>query len=614
MMLAAAANHLWQSTLVAAAIALATLALRRNHASVRHALWLAASAKFLVPFAALIALGSALGPLTPVPLRQRGVTIVVDFVGEPLVTDLPERSPAPAVPRSGSVVHSLEAFVIVLWGAGALVVLATSWRRRRRIASLVRASAAIEDGPEIAVLRRLERRAGLSRPIAVVRFDDSIEPGIFGIARPVLLWPSAIAERLTAEQASAILAHEVAHVRRRDNFAAALHGVVEAVFWFHPLVWWIGARLIDERERACDEEVVRGGGEPALYAESILTACRVFVEAPRAWVAGVTGSDLSSRIERIMRGHTVRRLSVWTKVLLAAVAVATIMVPVGLGALNAPYRRPARPAQTAAPSPLHFEVAAIKPNKSGPGPVRIETNPGGRFNATNVTLKYLVQFAYRLQAFQVVGGPDWLTSDRFDIVAKGDDENGSGSIAEPVEGFSRTQLMLQTLLAERFKLIVRIEQKEQPTYSMVLARSDHRLGASLSPSKVDCTVEAERRAQSVVKSANGPEVPCGIRMGMGSLAMGGATLSQLARSLSNMLDRTVLDRTGLTGTFDATLKFTPDQSTPGFAEKAKYIPSIDPNGPSIFTALQEQLGLKLDAAKGQLDLLHIVSADQPTPN
>ena len=88
----------------------------------------------------------------------------------------------------------------------------------------------------------------------------------------------------------------------------------------------------------------------------------------------------------------------------------------------------------------------------------------------------------------------------------------------------------------------------------------------------------------------------------------------LARALSTLLDRTVLDRTGLTGTFDATLKWTPDQSTPGLAEKLKYIPTIDPNGPSIFTALQEQLGLKLDSSKGQADLLRVVSVDLPTPN
>ena len=96
--------------------------------------------------------------------------------------------------------------------------------------------------------------------------NQAIEPGVFGIVRPVLMWPAGIEDRLSGEQIEAILAHEVAHVRRRDNLAALIHMLVEAVFWFHPLAWWIGARLVDERERACDEEVVRRGTEPDVFS------------------------------------------------------------------------------------------------------------------------------------------------------------------------------------------------------------------------------------------------------------------------------------------------------------------------------------------------------------
>ena len=123
---------------------------------------------------------------------------------------------------------------------------------------------------------------------------------MFGILRPVLLWPRDIDMRLDDAQVHAILAHELAHVRRRDNLTAAMHMFVEAVFWFHPLVWWIGARLVDERERACDEEVVRLGNDPHVYAESILKTCQFYVESPLTCVPGVTGSDLKKRIERIM--------------------------------------------------------------------------------------------------------------------------------------------------------------------------------------------------------------------------------------------------------------------------------------------------------------------------
>jgi bla regulator protein BlaR1 len=136
-----------------------------------------------------------------------------------------------------------------------------------------------------------------------------MEPGVVGIFRPVLLLPEGILDRLTPAQLEAIVAHELCHVRRRDNLTAAIHMVVETIFWFHPLVWWIRARLIDERERACDEEVLRLGNQAEVYAESILEACKLYLESPLACVSGVTGSDLKKRIESIMANRHAVRLS-----------------------------------------------------------------------------------------------------------------------------------------------------------------------------------------------------------------------------------------------------------------------------------------------------------------
>jgi uncharacterized protein (TIGR03435 family) len=615
---AAVANHIWQSTVFALIVALAALVFRRNRAAVRHGLWLAASAKFLVPFAALVALGGAFGTRARAPILQRDVTIVLEVVGQPFTGSLPVLHAPPTLPPRDTPPDRLVAIAGVVWLTGVIAVLATWLVRRRRVAAIVRASMRVDDGPELAALRRLERRAGLSRPIPMVASPAPLEPGVFGIFRPVLIWPASIGAHLNADQLVTILSHEVAHVRRRDNLAAAIQTFVEALFWFHPLVWWIGARLVEERERACDEDVVRAGGEPEVYAETILTACRVFLEAPHACVAGVTGSDLKKRIERIMNNTATRRLTTSSKLLLTAGTIGTLLVPVGVGAVNAPRARVRVSSRQVNKLRAMFEVAAVKPNKSGPGPVRIQTSPGGRFVATNVTLKNLIQFAYRLQSFQVVGGPDWLNTVRFDIAAKGDETDDANQFLadQQSERPNRVQLRVQSLLEDRFKLVVRTETDEQPMYWLVLARSDGRLGTALRQSTVDCGIEKERSAQNVVKVPleNVSQPPCGIRMGMGSILVGGATLTQFAGTLAGMLERTVVDRTGLTGTFDATLKFTPDQSTPGFAEKARYIPTIDPDGPSIFTALQEQLGLKLDARKGQVDVLRIVSADQPTPN
>src|SRR5207247_4024707 len=126
-----------------------------------------------------------------------------------------------------------------------------------------------------------------------------LEPGVVGLFSPILLLPEGIAERLTPPQLEAVLGHELCHIRRRDNLTSAIHMIVEAVFWFHPMVWWIGARLVEERERACDEAVLSLGSEPHDYAEGILNVCKSYLESPLSCVSGVTGSDLKERIQGI---------------------------------------------------------------------------------------------------------------------------------------------------------------------------------------------------------------------------------------------------------------------------------------------------------------------------
>ena len=166
-----------------------------------------------------------------------------------------------------------------------------------------------------------------------------LEPGVFGVFRPVLLLPDGIGDRLAPAELQAILAHELCHVRRRDNLATLMHMIVEAVFWFHPLVWWLGARLIDERERACDEEVLRMGSEAEAYAEGILKVCELYLQSPLKCVAGVTGANLKKRIEAIMANRPMRNLSLPKKVGLVLAAVLAIAIPVILGITNAPELR-----------------------------------------------------------------------------------------------------------------------------------------------------------------------------------------------------------------------------------------------------------------------------------
>src|SRR5262249_49375849 len=118
------------------------------------------------------------------------------------------------------------------------------------------------------------------------------EPGVVGFLRPVLILPAHFLEHLNPRQLGAILTHELCHVRRRDNFSAGVRRLVEAIFWFNPLVWWIGSGMVEERELACDEEVLRTGYEPSDYVAGILQVCRLYVESPLPCISGVTGADV----------------------------------------------------------------------------------------------------------------------------------------------------------------------------------------------------------------------------------------------------------------------------------------------------------------------------------
>ena len=145
-----------------------------------------------------------------------------------------------------------------------------------------------------------EERLVIEPPVRLLLSSSGMEPGIFGIVRPVLLWPAGLSDRLDDVQIEAIMAHEIEHVRRHDNLTSAIHAFVEAIFWFHPLVRWMTAKLNEERERACDERVLEQNSRPEAYAESILKVCSFCMEPAAACVSGVSGADLKSRILRIM--------------------------------------------------------------------------------------------------------------------------------------------------------------------------------------------------------------------------------------------------------------------------------------------------------------------------
>jgi beta-lactamase regulating signal transducer with metallopeptidase domain len=309
------ADHIWQSTLFAGILALVVWTLRRSRARVRHGLWMAGLAKFLLPFSALIAIGAHLPWRTSVHLAAPSISPAVLAVSEPFA--------APAGIASAPTPSLLPAILLLTWLCGLAAIAGSWWVRWRRIAAAVRDGAPVD--------RQFAIRA--------VSCSAMVEPGVFGILRPVLLLPAGIFERLTAEQLETVIAHELYHVRHRDNLWATFQMLVETVFWFHPLVWWIGRRMVEKRERACDEAVLRAGGEPRIYAEAILSVCKFYTEAPVACVSGVTGANLKRRIEAIMSKNIGREMRPAQKLGLAIASLAAITVPITIGMLHSPTVR-----------------------------------------------------------------------------------------------------------------------------------------------------------------------------------------------------------------------------------------------------------------------------------
>ena len=290
------------------------------------------------------------------------------------------------------------------------------------------------------------------------------------------------------------------------------------------------------------------------------------------------------------------------------------------------------------PAPV-FDVTSVKRNTST-GPMTIRNAPGN-MSAVNMPLRQLIRIAYQLQDFQIIGVPDWANTDRFDVEGRFDPAAirppGPTPQAPPM------MLMLRGLLRDRFGLVARVETRDLPILALRVARTDGRLGPQLKPSAVDCAAlgrggsppggrvggpTTEGRPGGPPPDGRGlppPGTPfslgerplCGDRMGFGQLLGGGTPMSRLATQiLAQLTGRVVVDKTGLTGAYDIDLKWTPtpDQLPQGPPPPGFELPAIDPNGPSLFTALQEQLGLKLDAERGPVEVLVVEKLVPPTEN
>lgn len=681
---AALGNHLWQSTAVTGIAWLLALSLRKNHARTRYWVWMIASVKYLIPFSLFIAAGESLRAAFATPIQKPALAAVMEQITLPF----PQTALPADVIYSGAVPAAtlqlgnlLPPILLAVWLCGFLFVLSSWVRGWLKIRASLRASWRMTLLAEVPVL---------SSPLL-------IEPGIFGIFRPVLLLPEGITAQLTTEQLGAIVAHEMCHVRRRDNLTAAMHMVVEALFWFHPAVWWIKNRLLDEREQACDEIVLQSGNQADVYAESILHVCKFCLESPLACVAGVAGSDLKRRIVRIMTERVSLKLGLGRKLLLALGATVAIAVPVVFGlvhiqhvdaetsvgsqargfagtwqgtlhahkdlrlvfqvykAVGGGYHAdfysidqseppfsvtkigldgatvrfsvadmgsvfegklspdatsiagtlsqrdhslPLTLARTtpetawaisaqlppmAANADPSLDAVTIKPGDPG-DPVEGVGFVPPHLKIVNNTLSELIAYAYGLSAKQIVGAPAWVATDKFDITGQPD------VVGRP--GYKQKSSMVQKLLAERFKLSFHRDQKEQSVYVLSVVK-----GGSM-----------------LTKSAGDPNGPTVLRWqgAPGALVMQDANMGHLIRLLQGtVLDRPVLDQTGLEGKFDFTLNWTPDDSQfHGMGAKFSH-PTGTNAPPPLSVAMHDQMGLKLEPAIVTAGILIVDHVEKP---
>jgi len=575
-------NHIWQSTLFAGAIALLTLAFRNNRARVRYWLWLAASLKFLVPFSLLVAVGTRFAVPRPSAASRLDLYAAMQQASEPFA----QAAIARTIPSSAaaSPLH-LSPVLLAAWLCGVLVVFVIWYLRWRQVHAFVREAAPLSHGREWETLRRLERAERLSRPIDIFVSHASLEPGIFGIARPVLLWPKGISERLADAHLHAILAHELWHVRRRDNLAAALHMFVEALFWFNPVVWWMGVRLLNERERACDEAVLESGLDRQVYAESILKICEFCVGSPVPCVSGVTSADLKQRITRIMSERLARKLDLGRKLLLAAAAVLAVAAPIAAGMLHAGPRAPSARAAEFRDSKgmvVEYSSVSIAPSKSSGANGVLMIGPN-EFVSKDAPLQQVIRVAYGVEDDRIIGAPAWLGTEKYDLEAKGGD---LGARKEGLEQRAGEQkMMLQALLTERMNLAVHRETRELTVFALTLASTGPKL-----------------REAGAADAGSRP----GIRLDHQAFLGHGVPVDALLWHLSRQLHRTVINQTGLSDMYDFTLTL-PQGVAPGINEP----PPSESDERAIVAAVEQQLGLKLEPRKASMRVLVIDHVERP---
>ncbi len=547
-------HFLWQGALIACLYLIArTLLVRPENARIRYALSCAALAAMIAAPVVTLATNGRANP-APAIARMAG-----PYTARPVAGPHSGSIPFEALPATATATPITDGmtWLVVIWliGASGLSIrLIGGCLVASRLRSLEVAPVPLEwrDAWD-----SLIARTRLAFPVRLMVSGFVQTPAVVGWLKPAILLPASAVTGLAPEHIQALLAHELAHIRRHDYLVHVVQRAAETLLFYHPAVWWLSRQIDAEREASCDDFAIGLTGDTLTYVSALasLESRRAGYQAP---LLAANGGSLQHRIARLVSPCPAPAWSLSG----AGLLTAAILMGVAVCGLMA-QSIDARPA---------FEVASLKPDKSGTGVDRIKRN-GGSWIIENVSLKRLIGMAYGVADgidYQFKG-PDWWDLENFDISAK----------FPPGTSDSDVLLMLQRLLDERFRLRLHHESREFSAYALVV----------------------DKRGAKVRRTAAPGPYRFSARDGHGVGTS--VTTAMLANRLSKEVGRPVVDFTGLTGQFDLTLDWKPETMQP---EKAEALS----DRPSIFAALQEQLGLKLEPRKLSLDVL-VVDAGVKVP-
>jgi uncharacterized protein (TIGR03435 family) len=602
------ADLLAKATVVTGLAIAAGWVARRQRAALRHLIFVAAFVVLgLLPAAR--AVGPSILVRLPVAPATAGMPPVLPLTTGELTLVAKTSSEFGTRSRSWPAI-SASRLLRAAWLAGAIVCLLPVglglWqiRRVRRRALPWRDAQVMADD--------LACQAGGRRSIDVVLHEAVAGPMTCGVVRPLIVFPIDARTWPDADVRRA-LTHELEHVRRGDWATMCLARAVCAVYWFHPLVWIASRQLGLNAERACDDAVLRDSQAYGYADQLVALAERSWAGTPRPLLAMANRGELSTRVNAVLNGGQPRGpAGVRARIAVATAALASLAMLAPLRTVASPRRQatavngaPTSAQPTVRPQ---FDVASIKPS-AGDGIMNVRPLPG-RLTA-DATLQVLMQYAYGVQPFQLAGGPGWVRSTRYEIDAR------AGAAVEREQLF----LMLQPLIEDRFRLKTHREMKDMPVFRLATDRRGLKLPAPRDGACVESPADAALEwAGGGRMAVPGELAPAKGRCGSAIVALGprGAHLrggklamSELARVLSGVLGRIVLDTTGVTAPFDVELDFVPDDATPAMPPPP---PGSGISGPSIGAALQQQLGLRLEPATGAVEMIVIDQAERPSAN